>query len=92
MSLSLSQVVVGTSAVPLGTLTENSSVTIAVPGSGQTVFVGTASTVTAASGFPVTSGGPPVTFTLPAASTPAVLYGIVAGTTQATGLAFATTS
>jgi hypothetical protein len=92
MALSLSQVTVTTAATPLGVLSPGSSVTLAVPGAGQAVFIGESATVTTTNGFPVFTGGPQITLSLPVTSQPATLYGIVAGTTQTIGVAFASTT
>jgi hypothetical protein len=91
MALVLSQPTVTSSATLLGTLVPGGTVTLLVPGSGSTVYVGTTSSVTTSNGFPCPSGGPQVEFTNPATGTAATLYGITASS-QVIGCAFTTTA
>lgn len=93
MSLSMGQITLTNTGTQFGVLTPGGSVTMMSVTAASTIYVGqlAGTLLTSSNGFPLVTGQPPVTFTLPPTSQPAVMYGLSSGTTVL-GYAFTSNS
>lgn len=89
MAVTVGQVAVpanASGAVTAAVVSPGSTVSLAVPTGGQAVWIGegTAAATTTGTGYPLTAGGLPLTFTVPVTSQPVSLFVINNGATPTT--------